>query len=47
MKILLSPDSKFIEDITPDQLKIIKVRISGMILATDMANHSGHLEALT
>ena len=39
MKILLSPESKFIEDITPDQLKIIKMRISGMILATDMASH--------
>ena len=46
MKILLTPESKFIEDITPEQLKVVKIRITGMILATDMASHAGHVEAL-
>ena len=46
MKILLSPECKFLEDILPGQLKVIKMRITGMILATDMASHQGPLEAL-
>jgi len=45
MKILLRMENKFIEDISPEELKVIRMRITGMILATDMAGHAGHIAA--
>ena len=38
-------ESKFIEGITFDELKIVRQRITGMILATDMAAHKSHIDS--
>ena len=39
MKLLFTAENKFIDEITPDELKLVRMRITGMILATDMASH--------
>ena len=41
MKLLLSnSDNNFIEAFSEDEKKVLRKRIVGMILATDMANHA-------
>ena len=44
LSILLRQENRFIEDISPDELKVMRIRITGMILATDMANHNAHID---
>ena len=45
MQVLLRQDSTFIDGISTDELKVLRMRITGMILATDMAAHNSHVEA--
>ena len=47
LKILYMNEHKFIDDISPDEFKVVRLRITGMILATDMAAHNSNIEALT
>ena len=47
MKLLLSnSDNNFIEAFSEDEKKVLRKRIVGMILATDMANHASQLNVM-
>jgi hypothetical protein len=39
ISLLLSPKNNFLENVTKDELKMFRKRMTGMILATDMAVH--------
>ena len=46
MKLLLLTENNFIEAFTEDEKKVLRKRIVGMILATDMANHASQLNVM-
>ena len=43
MKLLLDSGNNFIENFSEDEKKVMRKRMVGMILATDMANHTSHV----
>ena len=47
MKILRQPENHFIEGVSADERKVMRKRMIGMILATDMADHMSHTNILT
>ncbi len=43
MKVLLDRDNNFTEAFSEDEKKVLRKRLVGMILATDMAEHMRHI----
>ena len=46
MKLLLLPENNFIEAFTEEEKKVLRKRMIGMILATDMACHSSQVDIM-
>ena len=43
MKLLLQSENNFVEAFSEDEKKVLRKRMVNMILATDMADHMGHI----
>ena len=46
MRLLLESCNNFVEAFSEDEKKVLRKRIVGMILATDMANHTSHVNVI-
>ncbi len=46
MKVLLDGDNNFTEAFSEDEKKVLRKRLVGMILATDMAEHMRHIQII-
>jgi len=46
MKILLKDENNFTENFSESEKKLLRKRVIGMILATDMADHMSHLNVV-
>ena len=46
MKVLLESENNFTEAFSEDEKKVLRKRIIGMILATDMAEHMSHVQII-
>ena len=46
MQVLLESCNNFIEAFSEDEKKVLRKRIVGMILATDMANHTSQINVM-
>jgi hypothetical protein len=46
MKVLLESENNFTEAFSEDEKKVLRKRIIGMILATDMAEHMRHVQII-
>jgi len=46
MRIMLAPENNFAEGLEQGDLKVLRKRIIGMILATDMAEHMSHVNLI-
>jgi high affinity cGMP-specific 3',5'-cyclic phosphodiesterase 9 len=46
MKVLLDGDNNFTEAFSSDETKVLRKRIIGMILSTDMADHMSHINII-
>lgn len=46
MRVLLESCNNFIEAFSEDEKKVLRKRIVGMILATDMANHTSQINVM-
>ena len=43
LKILLKQENNFVENFSESEKKVLRKRVIGMILATDMADHNKHV----
>lgn len=46
MKLLLMPENNFMEAFGESEMKLLRKRMIGMILATDMADHMSHVNVM-
>ena len=46
MRVLLETCNNFVEAFSDDEKKVLRKRIVGMILATDMANHTSQVNVM-
>ena len=46
MKLILEESNNFIECFNEEEIKVLRKRFVGMILATDMANHASHVNVM-
>lgn len=46
IKLLLDSGNNFVENFSEDEKKVMRKRMVGMILATDMANHTSHVNVI-
>ena len=46
IKLLLQEQNDFVETISPEEKKLLRMRMVEMILATDMADHASHLNVM-
>ena len=46
IKLIFEPSNNFVESFSEDEKKVMRKRVVGMILATDMANHNSHVNVI-
>ena len=46
LKVLFTQESNFMEAFSQDEKKVLRKRIIGMIIATDMADHMSHINVI-